>query len=157
MCCPVHENEPPRGRYVQQSQSKNSCLAGKQTYHHINKIYQIRFFPQTKLNFTSRFRIFGILDLFCHTAGKFYYICKRLSKTAQYSWVDINFRQLFCPCLSIQMLLIPKFIVVCSWGNYVFISRKYNDTLRHFKILKYCIISDMNCNKLPELNPSFIH
>ena len=30
-------------------------------------------------------------------------------------------------------------------------------TMTHYEILKYCIISDMNCNKLPELNPSFIH
>ena len=64
----------------------------KQTNHHINKIYQICFFPYTQFNFTSLFRIFGILDFFCHTAGKFYYRFKRLFKTAQYSWVDINFR-----------------------------------------------------------------
>ena len=64
----------------------------KQTNHHINKIYQICFFPYTQFNFTSLFRIFGILDFFCHTAGKFYNRFKRLFKTAQYSWVDINFR-----------------------------------------------------------------
>ena len=65
----------------------------KQTNHHINKIYQICFFPYTQLNFTSLFRIFGILNFFCHTAGKFYYSFKRLFKTARYSSVDINFRQ----------------------------------------------------------------
>ena len=36
----------------------------KQTNHHINKIYQICFFPYTQFNFTSLFRIFGILDFF---------------------------------------------------------------------------------------------
>ena len=105
MCCPVHENEPPRGRYVQQSQSKNSCLAGKQTYHHINKIYQILPLDPTQLHLTfQNFWNSGPFLSYCREI--LYYICKRLSKTAQYSWVDINFRQLFCPML---MNLFPHF------------------------------------------------
>ena len=83
----------------QQSQSKNSLpWEIKQTNHHINKIYQICFFPQTKPNFTSLYRFLEILDPFCHTAGKLYQRCKRLSKTAQCSWVNINFRQLIAHC-----------------------------------------------------------
>ena len=85
---------------------KTPCL-GRLNKLTIILIKYIKFVSSPRPNPTSPhfivYRFLEILDPFCHTAGKLYQRCKRLSKTAQCSWVDINFRQLFCPCMSIQM------------------------------------------------------